>query len=228
MEGVGSLVLIVIRYNNATGGKSLLSLRVSKLTESQRSRNTHDARWDQGLRVEAHTNVGNQNTTGDSSESRAHDLVHFGHGKVGNEGLDQHGGFTLTDKRRRGSDNGLGTWHSHGPEEEDSEFTDEPLKDTPVVQELDERDEEDNGGDNTEHEVGVGRNIGGCQEGNTILGETQKQTCELGDEVEDVVSSLGTEDEQCNDKLHQHTDDDGVPNNHAAVARSRPEAEDED
>ena len=88
--------------------------------------------------------------------------MHLGHGKVGDERLDQHGGFTLTDERRRRSDDCLGTRYSHGPEEEDGEFANEPLEDAPVVQELDEGDEEDDGRDNTEHEVRVLRDLWGC------------------------------------------------------------------
>ena len=44
MEGVSGLVLIVVGYNNTTGGKSLLGLWVSQLTEGERRGNAHDAR----------------------------------------------------------------------------------------------------------------------------------------------------------------------------------------
>jgi hypothetical protein len=154
--------------------------------------------------------------------------MQLSHGKMSNKRPDQHGRFSLTDERRRRSDDSFGTRYAHGPEEEDGEFSDEPLENTPVVQELNERDEEDDGWNDTSKEpaeLGDGR-IG--QKGHTIVRESKEKTGELGDEVEDVVSSSGAQDEQRNDELKKHTNDDGVPVDLGSVARSGPETEDED
>lgn len=59
--------------------------------------------------------------------------------------LDEHCGFALSDKRRRSCDNGLRAGYSHAPEEERSEFYNEPLDDVEVIQQLDKGDEKDNG-----------------------------------------------------------------------------------
>jgi hypothetical protein len=172
--------------------------------------------------------VCHQHGTGNGSETTGHDLVKFRFGKMRNEGTDQHSRLSLTDERRGGSDNGLGTRDLHGPEEEDGEFSNEPLEDTPVVQKLDERHEEDDRRHNTGKEPGKIGNRIISQENHTLVSETQKQTSELGNESEDIVSGLGPQDEEGNDELAQHADNDGVPYNLGPVAGGCPEEGEED
>ncbi|XPS80098.1 hypothetical protein M3J09_012060 [Ascochyta lentis] len=145
-----------------------------------------------------------------------------------NEWLDQHGGFTLTDERRSRSDDSLGTRDAHGPEEEDGELADEPLDETPVVQELHERNEEDDGGDDTSEEPTLCWHSRICEEDDTVVGEPEEQTGKLRDEVEDVETNAGSQHEKGDDELSQHSNDDGVPVDHLLVAGGQPEGEDED
>jgi hypothetical protein len=172
-------------------------------------------------RVNLH--ICHQHGTGNGSETTSHDLVKFRFGKMRNEGTDQHGRLSLADERRGGSDNGLGTRDLHGPEEEDGEFSNEPLEDTPVVQKLDERHEEDDRRHNTGKEPRKIWDRVISQENHTLVSETQKQTGELGNESEDIVSGFGPQDEQGNDELAQHADNDGVPYNLGPVAGGGPE-----
>ena len=228
VKSVGGLVLIVIGDDNASSSEGLLLLGVPELAESEGSRDTHDAGRDQSLGVQSHRYIRHQHTTSDGSETRAHDLMQLGHGKMGHKRPDQHGRFSLTDEGRRGSDNGLSARDAHSPEEEDSEFANEPLEDTPVVQELDEGHEEDDGRNDASEEPTQLGNTRVRQENDTVVGEPKEQASKLRDKVEDVISGLGAQDEESNDELEQHTDDDSVPHNLAAVAGSGPETEDED
>lgn len=227
VKSVGSLVLIVIGNDDASSGEGLLRFGVAEFGQSKRSWDTHDTGGDESLGVQSHSDVGNEDRTSNGSETRAHDLVELGHGQVGNERLDQHGRFTLTDKRRSGSDNSLGTGDLHRPEEEDSELADEPLDKSPVVHELDDRHEEDNRRDNAEEEEGVLGDIRGGKEGDTLFGKSKELTSKLRDEAEDVVTNASSQNKEGDDELNQHTDDDGVPVDRLSVARSGPEGEDE-
>jgi hypothetical protein len=58
----------------------------------------------------------------------------------------------LADERGGSGDDGFGAGDAHGPEEEKGEFADGPLEPAPVVQELDEGDEEDDGWDDVDDE----------------------------------------------------------------------------
>ena len=64
---------------------------------------------------------------------------------MGDERLDQHGRLSLTDEGRCGRNDSFGARDAHGPEEEDGEFADEPLQNSPVVEQLHEGNEEDDG-----------------------------------------------------------------------------------
>lgn len=247
MDEVGSAVLIVIRNNDAASGERLLLLGVAELAHGDRSGNTHDARGDKRLCVDTHADVRNEHRTSNRGETRAHDLVDFGHGEVSNERLDKHSRFTLSDEGRGSGDDGLGARDAHGPEEEGRELADEPLDEADVVQELHERDEEDDGGQDRDQEpVDRFRNGIRGQESSTLVGKAKQLTSEGGDEVEDVtvqrldlhawggengeslLSGRGAQDEKGNDELHQHADNDRVPDNALPVSRSGPQSEDED
>jgi hypothetical protein len=211
VEGVGGLVLIIVRNDDTSSGKRLFGLGVTQLGQSEGSRNTHHTGGDERLRVQSHADVSNQDGTSDGSETRAHDLVKLGHGEMSDERLDQHSGFTLTDEGRSRSNDSLGTGNAHRPEEEDSELADEPLDETPVVQELDERHEEDDGRDDTGEEPRQLGNVLVREEYNTVVGESKEETSKLRDEVEDVETHTRPEDEKGNNELDQHSNDDGVP-----------------
>ena len=73
-------------------------------------------------------------------------------GKVSDEGPDKHSGFSLSDEWGCRSDNCFGARNAHAPEEEDREFLNEPLENAPVVQKLDEGDEENDGRNHTSKE----------------------------------------------------------------------------
>ena len=112
----------------------------------------------------------------------------FGIGKMRNEGLNQHGRFTLTNKWRCSSDYGLGTRNLHGVEENGGKLLDEPLKRAPEVKELDKGDEEDDGWDDGEEEPSkVCGSRGAGQELSAIACETKKRFGEECNEVENVI-----------------------------------------
>lgn len=252
VNNVGRLVLIVVWDDNTAVGESLLGLGIAKLGHGQRGGNRHDTGRDESLAVDAHTDICDQDGASNGCETRGHDLMDFGASKMGDERLDQHGGFTLSDEGRCGSDDSLGTGNLHAPEEEDGELSDEPLEDAPVVEDLDNGHEKDDGGQDTSEEPVKLCNGIGSQECNTSVGKTKKITSHLGDESEDVTgekkrlagllviscgrrggkenvqSSLGTQDEEGNDELNQHADNDGVPLDPRTITRSDVEDTDKD
>lgn len=69
----------------------------------------------------------------------------FGQRQMGHEWSHQHGRFALSDKWRRGGHDSFRSRDTETPEEEDGKFANEPLKDPVVVQNLDQRNKEDDG-----------------------------------------------------------------------------------
>ncbi|KAB8339104.1 hypothetical protein FH972_022040 [Carpinus fangiana] len=190
VESVGSLVLVIIRNDDAARS--------------------------------------HQHGACDSCEARSHDLVQFGNGQMSHKGLDEHRRLALADEWGGSGDNSLGATDAHRPEEENGCLLDEPLQSTPVEEHRDEGYEEDNCRQNGEEEEFLGGNVGRGQESDTILCKTEQLTSKCGDEVENIITSFGAQDEQCNDELYQHADDDGVPNDKFSVFGRSPQHEDED
>lgn len=93
----------------------------------------------------------------------------------------------MPDKRGGGGDDGFGAGDVHGVEEEVGEFGDEELEGPKVVEQLDEGDEEDDGGDDVEEEPAEAEGVGVGEEGGTFAGEAEEGFGEVGDEVEDVI-----------------------------------------
>lgn len=121
--------------------------------------------------------------------------MQFGGGEMGDEGLDQHGRFTLANEWRGGSHNGFCTRYSHTPEEDVGKLDDGPLKDTPVVEELHKGNEENDGWDDTQDESIEIR--WGCvsQENGTIPGVAEKINSKGSNEVEDIIAGFCSENE---------------------------------
>ena len=228
MQGIGRpVVRLLIRGHHDGAGRERVAfgLGPSQLGGGQRRGDAHDARRDQGLRIDAHADERHQHGAGDRREPGTHDLVDLGPGEVGDEGLDQHGGLALADEGRRGGDDGLGAGHAHAPEEEDGELGDRPLDEVEVVQQLDERDEEDDRGDDADEEPAAVR--GGkpvChQEIGAVLREPQQQPRQRRHEVEDVVADLRAQHEHRDHELHQHAHHHRVPVDPAAIATRDPQ-----
>lgn len=228
VKGVGGLVLIVLGNHNAARGQGLLRLGVTHLGNSQGSRDRHDAAGDEGLGVKTKTDVSNQDRASNGGKTASHDLVNFGQSQVRHERTDQHGRLALANERGGSSDDGFGTRDAEGPEEEDGKFANEPLDETQVVAELDKGDEEDDGRDNTGKEPGKVGNRVVSQEDDTRIGETEQSAGHLGNEAEDVITSLGLEHKDSDDELGEHTTNDGVPGNLPPIARSEGEEADHD
>lgn len=53
-----------------------------------------------------------------------------------------------------------------------------------------------------------------------MVSKPKQVASQARDEIENVISRLGSEHKDCNDKLSQHATDDGVPSDLAAVSRS--------
>ena len=109
--------------------------------------------------------------------------------------------FTLANERGSGCDNGLGTGHTHRPEEKNGKLANEPLENAIVIQQLHERDEEDDGGDDAGQEPAQLVHAGVGQELDTVAGETEKLAGEKGDEVEDIEADFCAEHEERDDIL---------------------------
>lgn len=152
----------------------------------------------------------------------------LGLGHVRNKRSDQHGRFTLSDERRSSSDNGLGTRDTESPEDEVGKLLDEPLEEADVVEDLDQGNEEDDGGDDAEEEHGQLRNVGVGQEGDTILGESQKVLGASGDESENIVTNASSEHKQTDNVLRKHTSNDSSPIDALAILARQPQDEEED
>lgn len=80
-----------------------------------------------------------------SSKPGRHNLMELGLSQMSDKRLDQHSRFALPNERRCRSNDCFGTRNAHRPKEEDGKFLDEPLEGTPIVQELHEGDEKDDG-----------------------------------------------------------------------------------
>lgn len=236
VQGVGGPVLLVVGDDDPARCEAFLFLWPAELGAGERGGNTHHAGGDEGLCVHAHGNIGDEHATGDGCEARAHDLVEFGHGEVWYERADEHGGFALADEGGGGGYDGFGAGDAHAPEEEDGEFPDKPLQDVAVVEELDNGDEEDDGGNHANEEPVAGLDLDGLlvdcnvhvvelflgQEDHALLGEAEELTGQHGDKVKDVVAGLSAEHKERDDELDQHADDDRVPHDYLAVARGGP------
>lgn len=230
VQGVRGLgFLVVMGHDDAAGGESFLLLGPAQLRSRERGGDAHDAGGDESLRVDAHADVGDEDGAGDGGVAGTHDLVDLGSGEVGDEGLDEHGGLALADEGGCGGGDGLGAGDAHAPEEENGELADGPLEHANVVEQLDDGHEEHDGRDHADDEPGaVVGGVVGDEEVDALHGEAEEAAREHGDEVEDVVAGLGAEHEERDDELHQHSDDDGVPDNEAVIARRQPEREEED
>lgn len=225
VESVLSLVLVIVRDDNTTSSQRLVGLGVSKLGHGQRGGDGHDARGDKHLSVKTETDVANQDGTRDGCETASHDLVNLGLGHVWHERTDQHGGLTLSNEGSGSSDDGLSARDTQSPEDKCGELDDEPLKEANVVQDLDEGDEEDDGGNDTEEEARSAGNVGVGQEDDTIASESKEITGAVSDELEDVVSDTGTQDEEANDVLGKHAANDRAPVDTRTRSAGGPEAE---
>lgn len=229
MKRIGSLVRIIVRNDDLARCQRLFFLGIAHLGCSERSGNGHDTRRDQSLWVQSHTNVCHQDRSCNRGESRAHDLMQLAHGQMWHEWLDQHGRFSLSNERRSGSDNGLGSGDSHGPEEEDGELADEPLDQTDVVEQLYQRHEEDDGWEHCHQEPGSGFNpVCRSQECQTVTSKPEQRSCETRNEVENVITDASSQDKQRDDELDQEAGDDGMPVDLAPVPRRGVQASNED
>lgn len=214
---VGGFVFVIIWDNDTSGGDGLFFFGISKFADCERSWNRHDARRDERLRVQTKTNVCDKDGTSNCSETAAHDLVKLGQSQMWDEWSDQHSRFTLTDEGSGSCDNSFSTRNSERPIEEGRELDDKPLEKAAVVEELDERNEEDDRWNDTDQEPRQLGNTGGGQESSTLLSKTEQLSGEVGDELEDVVAGTSTEHKQSNDELGQHATDDSVPLNLASI-----------
>lgn len=138
VQGIFSLVLVIVGNDDATGGECLFGLGVTQLGDGKGCRNGHDAGGNKSLGVKAKTNVTDKHGTRNGSKTASQDLVKLGVGHVGDKGTDQHGRFSLANEGSGSSDDGLGTRGVEGPEDEDGHLLDEPLDESNVVQDLDE------------------------------------------------------------------------------------------
>lgn len=75
VEGVLSLVLVIIGNHDTASRKSLLGLRISHLGDGQGGGDRHDARGHKRLSVQTEADVTDQHGTGDGRKTTGHDLV---------------------------------------------------------------------------------------------------------------------------------------------------------
>lgn len=228
VQGVFSLVLVIVGNDDTTSGEGLLGLGVTQLGDGKGCRNRHDAGGNKSLGVQTETNVANKHGTRNGSKTASQDLVKLGVGHVGDKGTDQHSRFSLSNEGGSSSDDGLGARGVESPEDEDGHLLDEPLDESNVVQNLDERNEEDDGGDDAKEEPGELSDVWGSQESHTILGKAKQVTGTVSNELEDVISDTSSQDEEANDVLGEHATDDSPPVDVLAALAGDPEAKQND
>lgn len=228
VQGVFSLVLVIVGNDDAASGERLLGLGVTQLGDGKGRRNGHDAGGNKSLGVQTETNVADKHGTRNGSKTTSQDLVKLGVGHVGDKGTDQHGRFSLSNKGGGSSDDGLGTRSVESPEDEGGHLLDEPLDESNVVQDLDEGNEEDDGGDDAKEEPGELGDISGGQESHTIFGKAKQVAGTISNELEDVVSDTGAQDEEANDVLAEHAANDSPPVDVLAAPAGDPEAKEDD
>lgn len=228
VQGVFSLVLVIVGNYNAAGGESLLGLGVAQLGDGKGRRNGHDARGNKSLGIQTKANVADKHGTRNGGKTASQDLVKLGVGHVGDKGTDQHGRLSLANEGSGSSDDGLGTRGVESPEDEDGHLLDEPLDESNVVQNLDERDEEDDGGDNAKEEPGKLGDLLGGQESHAIFGKAQQVAGTVSNELEDVVSDTSAQNEEANNVLAEHATNDSSPVDVLAALAGDPKGKEDD
>jgi hypothetical protein len=152
VEGIRGIVFVVVGNNDTAGCEGFFDFRIAEFGDSEEGGNKYDAGEDESLRIDVEIDIGDKDGVGDNNEIEIYYLMEFGHCEMGDEGADEYGVFVLTDERGGGCDDGFGPGDAHRSEEENGELTDKSLEDAIIVQELDEGDEKNDGGDNGDEE----------------------------------------------------------------------------
>lgn len=214
--------------NDAAASDGLVRLGVAHLGDGDRGGDGHHGCGDQVDGGDTEVDVCAQYGTGDGRETRGHDQVKLRGGHKVDVGANKASRLALADERRGGSDDGLGTGHIHGLEEEPSEVLQEPLHDTQVVKHLDESDEEDDRAERFDEvstcrtcQSGRKRTVGeepvlvddvlAEEECDTGEGAVQEVGCSSSCPLEDRETSRSTKHEQGDNLLHEETDENGTP-----------------
>lgn len=228
VQKVLRLVLVIIRDHDTASSKSLFRLRVAQLGDCERGRDGHDAGRHERFLVQTETNIADKNGTRNGSETTGENLMYLGISHVCDKRSNQHGRLSLSNEGGGSSDDSFGTRHTESPEDKSGKLLDEPLDESDVVEDLDKRDEEDDGRNDTNEEPGLGSRGFVSQENDAVFGKSKQIASTVGDEAEDGVTGAGAKDEQTNNVLSQHASNDSAPVDSASVGATGPEAEEDD
>lgn len=223
VERVNSISLLVELDVDGTGGDGGLGLGNNHLGSSNRGGDRHDGSSDQVSGRDTHLNVGEEDGTGNSGETRSQDLEDLGVGHEVQEALNKNSVLTLTDERRSSSDDSFGTGDTHQLEEEPSELANGPRHNAEVRKQDDKGNEEDDRGKSVDEEVVLTSEITPEEGGTTNLTLSDQVGSSESEPPGNAEEGASLEDEETDDHLKTQTGEDGLELDSRATSRDEVE-----
>ena len=209
----------------------LLRLREHHLRHVERSRGVHHAGGEQIGQRRPEQRVAHQRRPGDGREAGGHDREQLGAREPAEVGLDQQRRLGLAQEDHRRGVQRLDLRRPQEPEDRPADDVHDPLDHAQVVQEPDERAEEDDHRQHLEREdrrLALRHQL--AEEELDALGRVADQGVDLaGDEVERVLAHRPAQDEEREPGLQGEADGDRAPRDAApAVGRQERHRQDHD
>ena len=144
------------RHLDDAGGGGDFGLGDEHLGDEDGAGRGHDDGGEEVGGVDAVCDVGGHDSAGDVSHAGGHDGHELGVGESVEEGADGERGFGLAHEDTGGDVGGFGSGDAHGLLHDPGEGADDELHETDVVEDGEERRDEDDGGKDFEGEDGQG------------------------------------------------------------------------
>ena len=219
------LAVLVGGSDSGTLGQGDLQLGETDLGDDDGAGNGHHAAGQQGGGIGTEGQETQENGTRDGGETRGQDLVQLGVSHLRDEGTDQHGSLGHADEGGSASGDTLDTRDVNDVDNQGSHAGDDGLDNVVVVQALDDRSEQDDGGqdrdgkgaiqgDNVAVDVDI---VGAKDELATLGGIGQEVLGLLGNELEHIITDGPADDEQAKEVLHEDAGPDDLPGDSLAV-----------
>ncbi len=148
------LVLFAGRHPDRTGGGGLFGLGDEHLGDENGAGGGHDDGGEKVLRVDAEADVGSHDAAGDVGHAGGHDGHQLGAGGSVEEGPDGERGLGLSHEDGGGDVGGFGSAGAHGALHDPGDDANDLLHEADVVEQGEERGDEDDGGKDGEGEDG--------------------------------------------------------------------------
>lgn len=180
---------------------------------AQGGRRRHNTSRDKGRRISSKRYVSRQNATTDSGKTRGHNGVQFRISEILQIGFEQERRLALSQKYIGGAVHTFANGRAHKKLQHLPNNTHNLLHDSVVVQDVDEKGEEVNGGDGTEGENTPVRynQVVPVHEGRPLLGIVEEDCDFIADALENVPAHLPADGEQSENELQLETPQYGVP-----------------